>query len=259
MIDRNELIASLLARPHGVSVAEGAAAIDVGMRSMAKRLHRLVLAGKAWAALEPQSKMLRWFDTEAGRDSWKAVNPRPLSKKAIRTAAAAKKIAAGRTTDKLMAIVVERGAHGTLPNDLTEGIGRRAGSCSSWITTHIRIGRVKAAMYRGIRILTPAGVELTQHGLLSAQARIEKILSDRGRENGQNRRKCAIPGEMPAGVTIKPRESWADREAENMETAPRTVCPAPKYDSRYQVDAAEFRGAFGLVGIGRDVNTGAAW
>lgn len=228
-----ETIDALLARPQGLTAAEGCEVCpDTGLRAMCKRLQHLVAYGKAWNCKVPNSLAHRWFASQAARDAWAAAQ---YHKPTLRDARKLRRQAQGpRLVDTLMAVVNERGGHGTLPSDLSEAVKRPSGSVGSWVTEMVQRGRVCSIMYKHIRIVHPLLVPLYPAALQACQRRIDRQLATRGRR-GSYVVVPARPG-MPAGVTVAGKGDWRHTAASNDGQVTPIICPAPKFDHRYQVD-----------------------
>ena len=244
-----EAIDAMIGRPEGATVAEccDAAHVD-NVRRMLKRLQNLVNSGQAHTAKEPGRISFRWFSSAAARDAWAAANPQHLSREQRRAAQAAGR---GPTMmDKLMAVITERGGHGTLSSDLCRAVQREIGNIGSWVTSLENTGRVDCIMHRRVRIITPAGVPLLPAALQACQRRIDREMAKRGGRN-----KYAItpakPGQ-PAGVTLAPRKAWRDTVPANDGAIAPSIIQAPRFDHRYQVDpATHVAGGFADMGPGR--------
>ena len=244
-----DVIDALISRPEGASVAECCdAAVAVGVRSMLKRLQHLVNSGQAHTAKEPGRISFRWFSSAAARDAWAAAHPQRPSRDQLRAARVAQR---GPTMmDKLMAVINERGGHGTLSSDLCRAVQREIGNIGSWVTSLENAGRVDCIMHRRVRIITPAGVPLLPAALDACRRRIDREMARRGGRN----KYTIVPAKagQPAGVTLAPRAAWRDTPAANAGSVQPSICPAPRFDHRYQVDpATHVAGGFADMGPGR--------
>lgn len=244
-----DIIDGLICRPQGASVAECCEQVpSVGTRAMLKRLQNLCTDGRACSAKEPGRLSHRWFSTTASRDAWAAANPQTPTQAQIK--AAARQQRGPTMLQRIEALVLERGSHGTLCADIAAELDHKIGNISSWVTALEQRGKVDCLIYRHIRIVTPAGVPLRPGALQSCQRRIDATCAKRG-ALGKYAVMSGKPGQ-PAGVTVPTAESWADRPAANAGQVPVQVGASPKFDHRYQVDPAQrIRGGLADLGLGR--------
>lgn len=240
----------LLARSQGVSVAE---AMDqcpgTGARAMCKRLQHLTdYAKTAWNARIPGKLSHRWFSSLAARDAWQAANPQGLSRSEI--GRRARQARGPSLRERLMAVVNERGGHGTLPSDLSSAVDRPSGSVGSWVTDMEQRHLLRSVMYRNIRIVYPNDVPLLPAALQACQRRIDRELATRRTRIGGT----VIPTQagLPAGVILSVRDDWRSRAAINADQVVPRIMPSPWYDRRLQIDPlTRIEGGFRAMGPGQ--------
>lgn len=247
----SDIIDALLARPQGLTSAEGCDACPAtGLRVMCKRLQHLVVYGRAWNVKVPGSLAHRWFGTQAARDAWAAANlPKPTRDELGRL----KQVAKGPTMkDRLIALVHERGIHGTLPSDMAEAIGRPSGIVGSWVTDMQQRGLLASVTYKGVRIVHPPDITLTPGAVQACQRRLDRAFALRSQRGKYTLHLVAGKPGLPAGVTLPAKADWRHAPASNAGEVKITVCPAPKFDHRYQVDPAlKIVGGFVTLGHGQ--------
>jgi hypothetical protein len=231
-----EIIDALLARPQGVSVGEACDECPAtGPRAMLKRLQHLVeYAHTAWTARTPGALAHRWFSSLAARDAWQAANPPTPTRAEIKRLARQAKGPSLR--NRLMAVVDERGGHGTLPSDLSSAIDRPSGSVGSWVTDMEQRNLLCSVMYRGIRIVHPLGVRLNPAALQACQRRIDRELATRHTRISHTTSITKAKAGLPAGVTLPVRDDWRSRVASNGGQVAPSIMPSPWYDRRVQID-----------------------
>jgi len=226
----------LLARSQGVTVAEACEECPgTKERSMCKQLQHLTdYAKTAWNAKIPGKLSHRWFSSIAARDAWQAANPPAPTRTELKRMARLAKGPSLRA--RLLAVVAERGGHGTLPSDMSSAIGRPSGSVGSMVSDMEQSNLLCSVMYRGIRIVHPLGVRLNPAALQACQRRIDRELATRHNRISRTTSTTKAKAGLPAGVTLPARDDWRHRAAANGGQVVPQQMPAPWYDRRVQID-----------------------
>lgn len=248
-------IDALLARPQGLSCAELMQALPgISRPTASKRLGHRVDVGEAFMAKAPGTITGRWFCCERDRDAWAAMQPAYESRD---ERLARRRAERGPTLRmRIAAALAEHGSRGVRATEMATALGARITAVAGLLCHMIECGQAQAVIYRNMRIITAAGVPLADDALLAHKMGIDAGMARRGQRKGSKGRAGnavikARPA-LPAGVTLAPRRGWCTQEPINAGQVPVTVCPAPRFDHRYQVDPAQrVPGGLAALGPGR--------
>lgn len=226
----------LMARPEGALVTELARAWAISGSATVNRLQRGMAAGRIFQGVHIISQSKRYFSTEAARDTWQANGGRLLTTPI--QAKAQQMIGDGRAYLTAMELAADFGCKVQLA---TNALTRMA--------DHGALAKVAV----GRRLFFFAdGAAAARYPMHLLERHADELI-----------RKAALRKNPPTPAqnqtVVASKKGSAKVEASEVIVpagVKRTYAPTPL--SRFHVPD-DFRGAFSLAGIGRDVQTGRAW